>query len=72
MSFATDQEQWCAMHNQAEQLTPGCIVCPECWHVFKDAADVIATELDQWPDLWGDAIPTITDVLSCPLCTHDW
>lgn len=72
MSFATDQEGWCAFHNTAEQYVAGCIQCPECWHIFKSAADVVRVELEEWASMWEGATPRYEDIHCCPLCCHDW
>ena len=72
MSFATDQESWCAYHNQVELLTADSVQCPECWHVFKSRADVVAVELEQWGSMWEGMTLTFDMILCCPLCVHDW
>lgn len=72
MSFAADQEGWCAYHNQVEEYSSTSVQCPECWHIYRDKADVVATELREWPDMWEGMTLTFEMVVCCPLCVHDW
>jgi hypothetical protein len=66
----------CAIHHKLEPHQDGSIWCPECWHTYWDDAELIATELREWGSQWeGRGLvgrPTVSDILSCPLCLHDW
>ena len=72
MSFSIESETYCAIHNEMETIDSDSIICPECCHAFADKQDVVATELQEWSSLWEHETPTFIDILSCPLCTHDW
>lgn len=72
MPYNSDKSRYCAFHNRWEDCTDIAIVCPECHHVYRDAADVLATERAQWPDLWGGITLDLEMIESCPLCIHDW
>ena len=63
----------CALHHVIEPHRDGSIWCPECWHTYWDAADLIATELKEWSSMYeGRPEPAVNDISCCPLCLHDW
>jgi hypothetical protein len=46
-------------------------VCPECFHVYETAADLVAADQAAWAD--GPHPPRDPDkIYSCPECTHDF
>jgi hypothetical protein len=63
----------CWFHHKIEPHQDGSIWCPECWHTYWDDAELIATEIQQWGQNWDrNEPPTVDDISSCPLCSHDW
>lgn len=67
MSFATDQESYCVIHHQAEVMEARSVICFECGHVYRNKADVIKVDHDEWGELATDGFPEC-----CPYCVHDW
>jgi len=71
---------WCLSCGRWEPDQPGdFLACGECSHVFRTAGDLVAEE-NNIRQRMGDVLPQLVDPLrdalsqiySCPLCTHDW
>lgn len=64
----------CFFHGIVEPMTHRSIQCFECRHVFKDGDELVRIEMEQWSSMWEEAgrVPTVNDILCCPLCIHDW
>ena len=63
----------CAIHHKLEPHQEGSIWCPECWHTYWDANELVKVELEEWSSFYeGKPSPTVDQIHCCPLCVHDW
>lgn len=65
-------DDWCYSCGRSEPMTPSTYrVCPECFHVYETAADLVAADQAAWAD--GPHPPRDPDkIYSCPECAHDF
>lgn len=67
---------WCYSCNRSEPIPDGgaYVVCPECWHVYPTAADLLASHNRVIAEMGDPTRDTLTDNLAsfCGECMHDF
>lgn len=74
------ETSFCRVHHQPEPIPQDCfLICFECKHVFRTDRDLVdehngtmaafAEPGERWTPLTVDEVD---DVLSCPVCAHDF